>query len=312
METRNLNYVLCVAENKNISKAAEKLFISQPTLSQHIHKLEEQLGVELFDRTKSPLSLTYAGERFVQIASKILNLEKQLIQEIEDINNSCKGRLIIGISAIHGTSILPSILPKYKELFPGIEISLVEENATKLYKLTELGKVDITITNTPIQNEHLIYETLTLDEIIIAIPDIYLPFKFDKNKYYHPFDKLDSHNIEISQLKECPFLFLKQGHRVRQISDAIFQEEGFKPQIIIESINIETLYRLTMENMGITFLPKSLILKWDKVENLYQYPISFFSLTNSIANYSMVVIYNKYRFLPIAARKFIYLLREFY
>ena len=310
METRNLYYALCVAENKSISKAAEKLFISQPTLSQHIQKLEKKLGVELFDRTMTPLTLTYAGEHFVEIASKILDFEKQLIQEMEYINDSCKGRLTIGISTIHGTSILPIILPKYKELFPGIELTLVEENACKLQELTEHGKIDITIANLPIQNEHLTHETLTLDEIIIAIPITFLPANFDKEKY-HAFDKLDYHKIKLSDLRDCPFLLLKQGHRVRQISDTLFQEEGIKPKIIMESINIETLYRLTITNMGITFLPKSLILKWNKEsDNLQQCLIYLFSLTNSIANYGMVAIYNKYRRMPMAARKFISLIKE--
>lgn len=310
METRNLYYVLCIAETKSISKAAEKLFISQPTLSQHLQKLEKKLGVVLFDRTTTPLTLTYAGELFVGIASKIIDLEKQLIQEMEYINDSCKGRLTIGISTIHGTSILPIILPKYKELFPGIEITLLEENASKLHDLTEQGKIDITITNLSIENEHLTSETLTLDEIVIAIPEIFLPSNFIKEKY-QAFDKLEHHKMELSHLKDCPFLLLKQGHRVRQISDTLFQDAGIKPKIIMESINIETLYRLTITNMGITFLPKSLIVKWNKeFQNPQQYPLYLFSLSNSIANYSMVAIYNKYRSLPIAARKFIALIKE--
>ncbi|MDR3602614.1 MAG: LysR family transcriptional regulator [Desulfosporosinus sp.] len=310
METRNLYYVLCVAENKSISKAAEKLFISQPTLSQHLQKLEKKLGIALFDRTMTPLKLTYAGEHFVEIASKILELEKQLIQEMEYINDSCKGRLTIGISAIHGTSLLPIILPKYKELFPGIEITLVEENALKLHDLTEQGKIDVTITNLPIENEQLTFEALTLDEIIIAIPETFLPTNFNQEKY-QAFDKLEHHKIELLQLKDCPFLLLKQGHRVRQISDILFQDAGIKPKIIMESINIETLYRLTITNMGITFLPKSLILQWNKAfDNSQQYSLYLFSLSNSIANYGMVAIYNKYRSLPIAARKFIALIKE--
>jgi DNA-binding transcriptional LysR family regulator len=278
METKNLYYVLCVAEEKNFSKAAEKLFITQPTLSQHINKLEKTLGTQLFDRSTTPLTLTYAGEKFVKIASKILDTERELVQEIADINGFCKGRLTIGISAVHGSSLLPTILPKYKERFPNIEIILVEENAHKLEELAERCKTDITITNLPIQNENLVYDTLTLDEVVLAVPKNFLPIKFNTERYSDTiYDGFYHEKIEISMLKDCPFLLLKHGHKVREISDKIFNSEGIIPKITLESISIETLYGLSSIGMGVTFIPKSLISK-KSIDNMSLY---FFSLENS-------------------------------
>ena len=302
METRTLYYVLCVAEEKNISKAAEKLFITQPTLSQHINKLEKNIGVQLFDRNTTPLTLTYAGEKFVEIASRILEAEKELIQEMEDINGLCKGRLTIGISPIHGSSLLPTILPKYKERFPNIEIVLVEENAHKLEELAERGKTDITITNLPIQNPNLMYDTLALDEVMLAVPRNFLTTNFNND-----LDKFYQEKIDIDILKECPFLLLKPGHKVRQISDMIFNEKGISPRIVLESISIETLYELSSIGMGVTFIPKNLIPQQNMNENT---PLYFFSLESTLSNYCMVAIYNKHRHLPMAAKKFISLVKE--
>ncbi|MDP4145342.1 MAG: LysR family transcriptional regulator [Bacillota bacterium] len=307
METRNLYYLICVAEEKSISKAAEKLFITQPTLSQHIHKMEKSLGVQLFDRTTTPLSLTYSGEKFVEFASKVLEAEREFMQEIADINGFCKGRLTIGISAIHGSSLLPTILPKYKERFPGIEIVLMEENSHKLEEMAERGKTDITIANLPIQNENLTYETLTLDEVVLAVPKDLLPDRI-KRKNLAAYDRFTYEEIEISELKDCPFLLLKPGHKIRQIGDAIFEEKGIRPRVVLESVSIETLYGLTSIGMGVTFIPKSLIPKEGLNTNT---PLYFFSLRNPATNYCMVAAYNKHRHLPIAARKFISLVKDF-
>jgi DNA-binding transcriptional LysR family regulator len=185
---------------------------------------------------------------------------------------------------------------------------LVEENAYKLEELAEHDKTDITITTLPIQNEQLAYQTLVLDEVVMVVPENFLPSNFNKEKYNN-YDKFTYQEIEMSQLRDVPFLLLKQGHRLRQVADEILDAENIKPKIALESISIETLYQLTTIGMGITFIPKSLIPKEDTITD--QVPLYFFKLRNSAADFSMVAIYNKYRCLSIAAQKFISLIKEF-
>lgn len=305
MDTRILYYLLCVAEEKNISNAAKKLFITQPTLSQHIHKFEKALGVHIFDRTTTPLSLTYSGEKFVKFASKVLEAEKVFLEEISDINKFRKGRLIIGISSTHGASLLPSILPQFKELFPGIEVILVEDNSFNLEKMLEKHKADIIIANLPIQNKNIVYETLSIDEVILVIPKNFLPNRIELNPTMcnNPIND----EIDILELKDYPFLLLKPGHKIRQIVNTIFQENNINPKILLESVSINTLYNLASTGMGITFIPKSLIPYKDLQSSTALY---FSTLRNSDANYCMVAAYNKHSHMPITVRSLVNLLKN--
>lgn len=313
MNTKSFEYILCVNEYKSISKAAEKLFISQPTLSQHIQKLEKDLCIELFDRTSSPISLTYAGERFANYALKILNLEKQLLQELKDINELYTGRLTIGISSLQGNSLLPLILPKYKEIFPGVKVVIMEENARKLEELAEKGIVDIIILNLPIESENLDYEILYLDQVLLAVPENLLPPSIDKS-FINKNNNFINERININELQDCYFLLQRPGHRVRQIADNIFKNANVKPNIYLESINVESLYKLTSKGMGITFMPKSFANKYNNLEyrNSQPFPVYLFSLNSKIGNFSLVVAYSTYKDLSILSKEFITLLHRMY
>lgn len=323
MNTKYLEYFLCINEHKSISKAAKKLFISQPTLSQHIQKLEKDMGVEIFDRTSTPISLTYAGEKLIKYAEEILDLESQLIKEMNDINGLFKGRITIGISQMHSNTLLPQILPKYKERYPNIDITLIEENAHKLEALADKGAIDIMISNLPIQSPDIDYEILCLDQVLLAIPENLLP---EHIKIIESDSKMVFLNdrIDLNLIKNYEFLLLREGHRIRQISDNLFEGTRIKPKIFLQSRSVETLHKLASLGMGITFMPKKYVrgmealikdgaLKLPNTDNgIKMYTIYFSPLNNAISNYSLVVAYNSHRSLSISSKKFIELLKEFY
>ena len=170
MDFRKLQYMLKVAEEKSFSKAAQKLYIAQPSLSQYIQKLELQLGVQLFDRSTNPLRLTYAGELYAETAKNILNLKDQLSNQMEDISNFKKGRLTIGLSAFRSTYVMPKILPRFHEKFPGIDVVLVEGNSVKLEELAIKGITDISLMTLPIKENFFSYEPILSEKILLAIP----------------------------------------------------------------------------------------------------------------------------------------------
>lgn len=145
MDLKHLEYIVAIAEEKNISRAADKLYISQPTLSLFLSKLEQELGVCLFNRLKNALTLTYAGEIYVQAAKEILSTKKQAYKIIEDIIDFKKGHLTIGIPPDRGTTILPSIFPRFHEKYPGIKIDFIEENTNTLETLTQQGHIDFSL-----------------------------------------------------------------------------------------------------------------------------------------------------------------------
>src|SRR5690606_30847273 len=139
MEFRQLSYAVQIYQEKNFSRAAEKLHIAQPSLSQQLAKLERELGVPLFHRTTNAVEPTHAGEVFVGKAQVMLDLVEQLRNEMNDISNLRKGKLVLGTLPITGSHILPLVLPAFAGRHPGIEISLVEDTTANLEQLTAAG-----------------------------------------------------------------------------------------------------------------------------------------------------------------------------
>lgn len=317
----NLRYVLTVAEEKSISKAARKLYTSQPALSLHVKKLEKQLGIQLFDRGTLPLRLTYAGERFVAIASQILDLEGQLLREMQDINNCSKARLIIGISPLRGRSVLPVILPVFKQRFPGIEVVLIEEKSNALEWLTLSGKTDLWITNRPVNKSQTItsfplktnqleYTPFCQDEVLAVVPDRYLPADVDKRSYRRPDN--DGPAIDLSLLKESPFILLKPGMNLRQVSESMFSDAGIhKPNIVLESESSDTLFDLAVRGVACSLIHRSFIPRiHQEAYRKYPLPVSFLRLDNPKAKSILAAVYLKDRYLSKAAQEFINLGKE--
>ena len=144
MNFLHLKYFLLVAEELNITRAAERLYISQQSLSNHISNMEKELDVKLF--TRSPkLSLTYAGDLLVETATQILDLHSQYLAKVGDINRHFMGLLRLGISHTCGLALLPDILPKFQAEFPMVEFSLFEGNSTHLEDELAHGRVDLII-----------------------------------------------------------------------------------------------------------------------------------------------------------------------
>ena len=174
MNSKKLKYIITIAELKSISKAANELFISQPSLSSILSNLEKELGVTLFNRSTSPLSLTYAGEKYIKIAKEILSLESNLKKELFDISNMKKGKLTVGIPSVRGTHVLPLILPKFKEKFPAMEIHLIEGDSNYLEECLFSGKVDLVLTSLPTNHKKINCELLYEEKIMLACKKGYL------------------------------------------------------------------------------------------------------------------------------------------
>jgi LysR family hydrogen peroxide-inducible transcriptional activator len=155
MELRQLNYVIQIAMEKNFSRAAEKLHIAQPSLSQQLSKLEQEIGVLLFRRTTNSVELTQAGQVFVSKSQNILDAVEQLKQEMDDMAQMRSGRLVVGTLPITGSHILPLVLPVFGEQYPQIEVVLVEDTTAKLEQLTASGGTDLSLLSLPLIDSRL-------------------------------------------------------------------------------------------------------------------------------------------------------------
>lgn len=145
MDSKQIQYILKVAECQNITRAAEQLYVSQPALSHFISKAEEELGAKIFNRGTTPLTLTQAGEHYVKTARMMMALEENLRQEIDDLNNSRDGEIRLGLSDMRATSLLPFALPEFRRLYPNVTIKTVESSSRTVEDNVRNGLVDLGI-----------------------------------------------------------------------------------------------------------------------------------------------------------------------
>ncbi len=245
MEFRQLQYVIQIAKEQNFSRAAEKLHIAQPSLSQQLSKLEQELGLLLFRRTTNSVELTQAGTVFIERAQQIVDTIEQLKQEMDDIAQMRRGRLVVGTLPITGSHVLPLVLPAFGEQYPQIEVVLMEETTSKLEQLTASGGTDISLLTLPLIDNSLTWTPYMEEEICLAVPP------------QHPLASRNS-PIAISELQAEPFIGLKRGQGFRQITVEFCMQAGFQPQFVFESSNIETVQSLVAGGMGIAFVPQML------------------------------------------------------
>lgn len=295
MELRQLQYALQIAAEKNFSRAAEKLHIAQPSLSQQLSKLEKELGVLLFQRNTNSVELTHAGAAFMAKARTILDMVNQLTKEMEDISDMKKGKLIVGSLPITGSHILPRVLPLFHNRYPGIEIHLIEDTTQVLENLTAAGQTDISLLTLPVLEPNLACDNLLEEEIVLAVPQ------------QHPLaDRTAAHGpaVSIDELRDEPFIVLKKGQGFRQIALELCAEHGFEPRIVFESSNIETVQALVAAGMGIAFVPHMIAMGHG---NTFR-PV-YLHLKERPAR-MLVVAYRKGRYMSNAASAFMDVMRD--
>ncbi|OUS77707.1 transcriptional regulator [Paenibacillus sp. MY03] len=291
MELRQLNYVIQIASEKNFSRAADKLHIAQPSLSQQLSKLEQELGLLLFRRTTNSVELTQAGQVFVEKSQSILDAVEQLKQEMDDMAQMRRGRLVVGTLPITGSHVLPLVLPVFGALYPQIEVVLVEETTSRLEQLTASGGTDISLLSLPLIDNSLSWEPYLEEEICLAVPQ------------QHPLAKRGG-EVDIADLKQEPFIGLKRGQGFRQITVELCEVSGFTPRIVFESSNIETVQSLVAGGMGIAFVPQMLTRPTGG-----EFSPAYLQLGTRPTR-TLVIASRKGRYLSKAARSFISTLNE--
>lgn len=303
MEFRQFKYVLKVAEEKNFSLAAKKLYISQPSLSQLILKLEEKLGTTLFDRSFTPLRLTYAGEMYIKMAQQILDLSDQFTQQIDDAAHLRRGRLTIGSSPFRNTYLLSQVIPLFTQKFPGIELILKEDTSLKLEELAREALTDFSISLLPINSAIFDYEELFQEELLLALPPQH-PISLETNRTPGDYENLAK--IDLAALADTPFILMEQGQKLHQTLFDLCSTANFKPRILLETQSMDAAQALVGAGMGAALLPDTLI----RANRLTSKSPCYFSL-DPAPKRQVIIVYRKGRYLSNAAQEFINLLRTF-
>lgn len=305
----NLEYFLAVAEELNITRAARRLYISQQSLSNHISNLEKDFDVQLFNRTM-PLTLTYAGRALKIRAKQLLDLKDETYRELADIKDFTIGQLSIGVSHTRGRFLLPAILPAYREKFPNIELHLIEGNSSELNTSLIHGEIDLMIDLLPFKAENIETVPICEEEIFLVVPDQILDRYFPGRQ--EEIKKELEENADIQLLKDCPYLLINKGNRIRTIADEIFEEAQLNPAVLLETENIETVLALAAKGMGITFYPKMFMSGTDNNCHTAKKKtcLHYYSLNYRKSHGILAFGFHKGRYLSQATEEFIRMARE--
>lgn len=243
MTITQLQYVLAVAEHKNFTLAAEKCFVTQPTLSMQIQKVEEELGIQIFDRTKKPIQLTEIGQKIVNQAKNIVN-EADRIQDIVDQQKGfIGGEFRLGIIPTIMPTLLPMFLSNFIKKYPKVKLIIEELNTEDIIFKLNNGHLDAAIAATPLNEEKIKEVVLYFEPFVAYIPE-----------HHGSFNKKE---IEIDDLNLEEILLLQDGHCFRDSilnlckSNTNSEQNHFQ----LESGSFETLIKLADEGLGTTLLP---------------------------------------------------------
>lgn len=249
MNERQLRYVMEIAKEGNITAAAQNLYITQPSLSNLLTSVEKELGAKLFDRSVSPMTLTYAGEKYIAAAERIMENIHELQHQIDDMNDSLTGRLHIGCGQQISSFFLPAILPIMMSQYPGVQIKLTEENYETLKEQLLNGTLDVILCGEKINHQYVECIPLLKQEMLFLAPKSFKPLVV-KDMCSKSFPCID-----LCAHADIPMVLMKKNHQMRIMQDRIFSDNQYIPNIILETDNGYTCLHMVESGIAFAILP---------------------------------------------------------
>ena len=273
-------YVYEVYKERSFTKAAQNLYVSQPSLSARIKKIEEIIGEPLFDRSTTPLQLTEVGKVYIEAAEEITQIEQRVENYINDLAGLKTGNLAVGASTLFAAYVVPSLITQFNQKFPDVHIQLIEGNTAELEEMLGSNALDFVIDN--YHYDSILYnkELYCEENILLAVPKHFavneelgmyqLSYKNIKNKNYLN-QKYPA--VPLGRFADLPFIMLTQGNDTRTRGDRLCRNVGFKPNIVLEFNQQSTAYMASSTQLGATFISDILVSQLPTFENLVYYKL---------------------------------------
>ncbi|WP_215698433.1 LysR family transcriptional regulator [Clostridium sp. MCC353] len=247
MNTKHISYILEIAEQKNITKAAEKLYVSQSTLSQCLANLESELGTPLFYRYSKELVPTPAGLCYLEGARQMLEIKKQVYDNIAKMTSNMPLSFTIGISSQGGLRVFSKVSALYKDIYPNVTFNIIEDHSLPMIKMLNAGKLDMAIL--AVDNTERIssaYERLLDEELFLAFPDT--P---GFERYFN------DDGVLWDTLNQAPFILSPKGTIIRELEDVLCSAHKIQPYVICEISSKTAVISMLSEGLGISLIPQS-------------------------------------------------------
>lgn len=301
MELKEARYILSIYKNKTISKAAEDLFISQPSLSKYLKNIEHQLGIPLFDRINNEYIPTYVGERYLYYAKKIVNYGSEWQNEFDDLTLQHIGQINLALPVMLGNTIISPILGTFHNLYPNVHINLMEEVNFVSEHFLEDNTVDFVLYNVSNPPQTLDYEILNQEEIVMILSKnnplsqsgVY------RKGFAYPW-------VNVSAFKEEPFILLYPDQTTGGVAERLFKEQHIHPNVMLRTRNSQLSLQLAAQGVGIAFAPESYYHALHLEESC-----QCFSIGTQPIKTNLIAGYLKNRYMPKYTKEFIQLIQKY-
>lgn len=300
MNVQELNYILCIAKHQNLTKAAQELYISQPTLSKYLQKLERELDGKLFSRSGNCYTPTYLGRRYMNYAKKVLELSQDWEKELSDLNSFKEGELNIAFPLMRSSCMIPRILPRFSEKYPGIKINFLEETYAIQERLLLDDQLDFAVFNEARPHPKLSYETLLNEEVLLMMAPEHPLAGCGKMREECRYPWMD-----LRLLADERFILNFPDQTTGKIALELFERYQIHPPVPFHTRNPQVCALLSQQGLGVCLIPETYVknMQFDRKP-------ACFSVGEGGVFSTLTIAYRKGAYLPSYALDFIKMARE--
>lgn len=303
--TPEMQYIYTIYQEGSFSKAAEKLYLTQPALSIAIHKVEKNIGMPLFDRKRKPLQLTDAGRIYVDTIQKMLLLEKEQQQKLNDIQNLVTGAIRLGGTHYLNAYIMPDILASFNRDYPGVELQIMERSAYELSRMLTGRELDLTFNCSPEFIQDFPRYEMFEDNILLAVPaDDAFNRKYARCALTAAQVKAGRHRqpdctrLPLAALAEPELILLRKGNNLYERAWEMFEAAGITPRVKMDLNQLVTAYHLAEAGMAATLVSGRIVKAGS--DTLCYYP-----LDSPLATRIFYILLPQNAYVPVAVRRFV-------
>lgn len=296
MEIKQMTNIISIAEEGSISKAAEKLYMTQSALNQQLLKLERELGVSLFDRRGRGVTPTYAGKLYLESARKIVDIRNATYKMLHDVSNETRGEISLAYTAERGANMFTAIYPHFHNEYPEFTFNVIETHIIKMEQLLERKQVALAMIAFTEPNPLLVYHHTHEENLVLAVPS--------SHQYAHLAGERSGETLPMIDLKlfeHDDFILMGQNTLSRIMCSKAFKNAGFVPNVLFESYSTGTVMKMVVNQMGPGFIPASFIN--------HSAPVVYFSIAENL-QWKLSIASLKGEYLNQAERRFIELYEQ--
>lgn len=289
---QGMEYVYEVYKEKSFTKAAQNLFLSQPSLSAAVKRVEKKIGYPIFDRSTKPLQLTECGEKYIQAVENIMSEQNAFADYINDWGNLKTGSLILGGSSLFSSWILPHLMGKFTRKYPLVKLVLMEENTAELEKMLQNGCLDLMMDNCLLNPA--IFDSCIFQEehLLLAVPRAFpvnerlLAYQLHTEDIKSgSFLEPEVPSVPLNYFRDDPFIILKPENDTAKRAMNICRAQNFEPQVLFRLDQQQTAYNVTCSGLGISFISDTLIARGTDSSHVVYYKLQGDAVTRNLYLY---------------------------